>query len=409
MKKLLVLGGGLAAFVLALGLAALTWVPSDKVGVSGGDAAPRALSPGLHFRIPFSASPVLYPIDLGPVDGTAPLRLADGTMVQVTFDISARLDPARVVEFHEVAAEFGVEHVLRQGAAHGIAAAAATHPPSDLPKGAVDADAVAEASRLLQSLGVGDVHLGMRVDSPESILKLARALAPQRLASLVKPIALAAVSGAHGGSWEAHTALGLAKEAEHDLRGAEASYLDALSLQPAAVPPMAELVQLYTTVKEYDKIERLLIAALEARPQSVDHLNWLAGIYMKTGELEKAETLFLRALESRPEDTVILNNLGGVYLMHGRGDEAIEMFRRAVAAAPADRPSLYNLGVALSSRGDHEEAVGYLLEAEKVDPGRKAVREALAQAYRGLGKRAEADRWRRRAAEAPGEGRPAGS
>ncbi len=407
MKTYLVMGAAAAAILLVLAASMLTWIPAGHVGVSGRGSLAASLSPGLHWHAPFAPSPATYSLSLGPVPGEAPLRCSDGSTYKVIFEVSGRLDPARAPAFHEVAADNGVERVLTQGAGHGIAGAAASRPPEALATGELLPAARAEAARLLDHVGVTDVQLSLRLESPESLLNLARTLARQGRGGLVRPLAEAALEGGSR-TWETHTALGLAKEAERDLRGAESAYLDALSLLPTALPPMAELVRIYTSVEEYDKLERLLSAALEVDPTSAAHLTWLGGTYMRRGSLEQAEALFLRALERDAGNTVILNNLGGVYLMRGRGGEAVEIFRRAVTAAPGDRQSLYNLGVALSAQGDHEEGLRYLLEAERIDPGRKAVLEAVAAAYRGLGRRAEADRWERREREAPADGRSPG-
>ncbi len=407
MKTYLVIGAAAAAVLLVLATSMLTWIPAGHVGVTGRGSLAASLTSGLHWHAPFASSPATYALSLGPVSGEAPLRCADASIFKMSFDVSGRLDPARVTAFHEVAADNGVERVLSQGAAHGIAGAAASRPPEALANGELLPAARAEAARLLDHVGVMDVQLSLRLESPESLLNLARTLARQGRGGLVRPLAEASLEGGSR-TWETHTALGLAKEAERDLRGAESAYLDALTLLPTALPPMAELVRIYTAVEEYDKLERLLSAALEGDPASAEHLTWLGGTYMRSGSLDKAESLFLRALEREPGNTVILHNLGGVSLMRGRGGEAVEMLRRSVTAAPGDRQSLYNLGVALSAQGDHAEGLRHLLEAERIDPGRKAVLEAVAAAYRGLGRRAEADRWDRRAREAPADGRSPG-
>ncbi|HXI02260.1 MAG TPA: hypothetical protein VNI57_03705, partial [Candidatus Saccharimonadales bacterium] len=65
-----------------------------------------------------------------------------------------------------------------------------------------------------------------------------------------------------------------------------------------------------------------------------------------------------------------------------------------------DRQSLYNLGVALCSQGKCREGVKRLLDADKADPGKAPVLQAIASAYRSLGNRREAANWEKRAQEA---------
>jgi tetratricopeptide (TPR) repeat protein len=398
-KSTFFMGAGVA--ILLCAPAFIRWVPAGHAGAIGSGQDARALPSGISLRLPFSEPPAIYPLEIGPFSDEAPFRATDGRLYQARFTVSGRIHDGHILDFHAQAAGHGVGRVMTQGASHGIAAAASTLAPADIAGGGLQAPARDQAAALLAQVGLTDVSLEVVIDSPESILRLARALSPDALAGIVKPTAEAAIA-ADGNSWEAHAALGLALESERDPRGAEAAYLDALAINPVALEPMAQLAGIYKAVGEFERLERLLSAALQASPSSVPHLNWLAGTYMEQGLLDRASGVFLSALDLEPGNTVILNNLGGVYLKQGRGGEAIAIFRRAVAAAPKERPGLYNLGVALCSNGECKEGLEHLMAADRVAPGRESILSAIARGLRSLGRTSEARDWERRAREAGG-------
>lgn len=397
MKKiaLLVLG----ALLLVTALASLRWVPQGQIGVAGQGDQARVILPGLGLKPPFSTSPVLYPQKLGPVTGQAPLRTADGLALESGFRISGRLDAERVLDFHAKAAPRGEDQIMSQGAAQAIATAGALLGLDELVTERFGKLAGEHAGTLLEQVGVVDVNLEVFLDTPQMLLRLARALAPSGNVGRLRQAAERAIAEDES-AWQAHTALGLALESQRDLRGAESSYLDALALRPDALEPMAQLVDIYTAVGEVERLERLLGAALQVAPRSIPHLNWLAGSSMKRGLLDRAKSIYDRALELEPDNTVILNNLGGVYLKQDRPEEALEAFRRAVEISPRDRQSLYNLGVGLCSRGLYEEGLEHLMLAHQVAPGREPILNAIARAQRALGRDSEAAVWERLAREA---------
>jgi tetratricopeptide (TPR) repeat protein len=399
--KISVILASVAVILGLAGYASVTRVPEGQIGVVGEGDQATVLEPGLRLHRPFSGGPALYPLSLGPVKGRAPLRAADGQLYEVSFEISGHLDEGQILDFHAAAAERGAWTVLSLGASHGIADVAATRAPADLASGAILEPALGHTRALLDQVGVRDVSLSIRVSSPLTLMRLARALAPDGLSGLVRGAAEEAVA-AGSTSWEAHTALGIVLELERDITGAEERYLDALSINPAALPPMAQLVKIYSAVEKYEKLDRLIGAALQADPSSVQHHNWLGGVYLGRGMLDRAEETFQRALGLAPADTVILNNLGGVYLKQERRTEAIESFRRALSGAPGDRQSLYNLGVTLCSQGECEEGLKHLLAADQAAPAQEQILRAIAQAYRAVGNEGNAREWEGRAKEAAG-------
>jgi tetratricopeptide (TPR) repeat protein len=403
MKRPYVAGAALLALLVPiLFLLFVERIPAGHVGIleSGGEV--RVLRHGFHLRPPWAARAAVFPLDLPPARGKAEARLADGAALWVPFEISGRLDPDRAAAFHETASRHGVERVLLRAAEVALGETSASGTPEDLAARRIETAASRRAGELLAPYGFSSAELRLGPLDAPALLRLAQSLAPRRAAGLLREAIAAAASS--GGGWEAATAMGLVLESERNPRGAETQYLDALSMNPTALPPMAQLVAIYSAVGEYRKLDRLLETALEQDPNSVQHLNWMALSRMKQGRLEDAEGFFRRAGGVEPGNPVVLNNLGGVQLKQGRLAEAVATFRAAVTAAPEDRQSLYNLGIALCAQGRWREGLPHLLGAERAGAPAPEILRAIARAYRETGQEGRAVDYERRAAAAAPSG-----
>jgi len=230
-------------------------------------------------------------------------------------------------------------------------------------------------------------------------MRLAQALAGDRLSGLLHDAA-SALAEAPGAGWEAHTAMGLVLESQKDPHGAEKEYLDALTLHPGALPPMAQLVAIYSAVGEFSKLDRLLEAGIQAQPTSIQHLGWYAMSLLRQKRLTESEKTIVRALAIEPANVMLLNNLGGVQIQEGRVADAIETFRKARTAKPGDRQSLYNLGTALCAAGKDAEGLPFLLDAERAGAPTPLLFDAIARAYRKTGDARRAREYEGRASSA---------
>lgn len=388
------------AATLVLAAAALYFsierIPAGTVGVAGSGASTETFQEGLHFRNPFSPPVTIYPLQLPPASGVVETRLLDGTTVSIPFEARARLDPGKVTAFQRAAEPGGSEAFIRQAAEEALRKTAASGRATDLASGKVESASAQTAGATLAPSGVSEIQLKLGPFDGPTLMRLAQALAPGRMAGLLREAVSRAISSGENG-WEVHTAMGLVLESERDPHGAEKQYLDALTASPTALPPMAQLVAIYAAVGELKKLDRILAAALEAQPNSVQHLNWMALSLMKQQSFEEAEKTIKRAIEIEPRDVRMLNNLGGVQLKQGHRSDAEAAFRRAVAAAPHDVQSLYNLGVTLCAGGSCQEGLKHLLEAERIEVPGAALLDAIAGAYRQVGRKAEAAQYEKRA------------
>jgi tetratricopeptide (TPR) repeat protein len=374
-------------------------IPEGRVGVLEREGEVSILEPGFHVRAPFSDPAVVSPVRLPEVAGEAEIMMTDGGPYRVGFTVSGVLVPERAAAFHRIRADRSVPDLMKFVAGQALARVSLGLPSEALAAGSVGPLAAEVAGDLFGGC-VDEVSLSLSFDSPRTLLGLARSLAPSGQAVVLREAVAAALEAAEPGEWEIPAAMGLVLESEGEFRAAEEHYLDALSIMPSALEPMAQLYAIYTSVGEEVKLTRLLGAAIQHDPTSIQHLVWLTALQMKQGEYDAAIETARRALEIEPENARLINNLGGIYLKEEKLQEAISMFRRAVGVAPRSRLSLYNLGVALSAAGEHEEGLSHLLAAEETGPARAPLLEAIAAAYRHMGDQAKASDYRRRAREA---------
>lgn len=386
MKKLLLIAAPLAGLLAAILLfASLIHVPAGSIGVLAKGEELRILEPGLHFGGPFQDPPEVYSLTLGPQEGEIQARTGDGVSLPLGFTISGTLEPSQADAFHRARTGRTVPELLQWVGGEAVARVAISLPAAALVREDPSEASQAVAGELFEPAGVGQVRLQVRGDSPEALLVLVRALAPENRSPLLRERVEAALLGEGARDWHGHAALGLILESEGDPRQAERHYLDSLLLDPTALPPMAQLYRLYMAVGEESRLLRLLSASLEEDPSSVQHLVWATAAHLQQGELDAARAAAERALSLQPDNVNLLNNLGGVHLKSGDLDRAIATFREAAGKVPGDRQTLYNLGAALAAHGSHQEALQHLLQAEKAGPAGRPLLEAIASAYRGIG------------------------
>jgi tetratricopeptide (TPR) repeat protein len=105
-----------------------------------------------------------------------------------------------------------------------------------------------------------------------------------------------------------------------------------------------------------------------------------------------------RALQRAPDDLPTLVWLGRTYLDQGEAARAEPLFARADAVAPRTVAVLAGRGQAALAQRDYARAAALLEDALAVAPGVASLHSPLAQAYRGLGRTADAEahlaRWR---------------
>jgi tetratricopeptide (TPR) repeat protein len=135
-------------------------------------------------------------------------------------------------------------------------------------------------------------------------------------------------------------------------------------------------------------------AALQARADLRGVHLALGDLYFQAGDYEKAEAEFRTETKQSPGSAEAAYKLGSALLSRGHLPDAIAELKRADTLKPDMPETLVDLGRALNSAGDPASAVKYLEQAIRVEASGKLAATAnlqLAQAYRKLGRAADAE------------------
>ena len=368
MKRIAPILVAAAVIVLLLGYFLVIRIDADSVGIADtgrpGDR-PVVLKPGLHLH-PVGAQLLTYSTLPVSVEGEALMTPVTGGEIPARFSATARIDPDRVGDLHAAIGgrrldEFlksQTDLMLREYASHADAVEALT--PQFRSRAAT------EVAAALKKIGFADVTLAIKPPDADTLLAAAQYLAPRHEAWKIRQTVAEAFGEPGGsGSWKLQTAMGLVNESEKMFTDAEKNYFDALAIDPSALPPMSELVSLYSTVKEWARLQRVLDAALTANPRSLQHINWMAMVLLRQEDFVGCERILKSGLEVEPANTTLLANLGTLYMKMNRVDDAVAAFQKAVEASPSSQQAQFNMGSALAATGKFAEALPFLERAEQ--------------------------------------------
>ncbi|MBC7183672.1 MAG: tetratricopeptide repeat protein, partial [Marinobacter sp.] len=136
---------------------------------------------------------------------------------------------------------------------------------------------------------------------------------------------------------------------------------------------------------------KLLESGIETFPRDPQLRLRLALLQQTQGDNEKAKANYEALLDSMPENTIVLNNLAWLY--HQTGDErAISVARKAYDLAPKNAAIVDTYGWIMLKAGNHEESLPILEKAHQLQPESEEIALHLAEAYRAVGKNADAQR-----------------
>ena len=130
------------------------------------------------------------------------------------------------------------------------------------------------------------------------------------------------------------TALGTAAAGLHDQDKAEAMFRDAVRLDPSAVKPKFQLVQLLNA-KNPKEAERLIDEVIAAQPGSAAALRVKGQMLRARGDLDGAVGLFDQALQIDPGD--LLARLGRADIDIARGEPGVSLFISGLLPSAAVR------------------------------------------------------------------------
>ncbi len=392
-KYLLPVVISVAAVALFAGLFLIVHVPGDSVAVvdTGRSGEPlKTLAPGFYLRA-IGSTMTMYSTRPVTATGEVIATPATGGEIPLSFTATCALDPARVTLLHKAISgrPLDVFHSSQVGVL--LRSYASQENAYDLLTPEFRARAAETMVDLMKKGGLADATIEIKPPDESTLLAAAQTLAPRGTAGMLRPAVseLLQKVGTSAG-WKLLTAMGIVNEADREFAAAERNYLDALAIDPAALPPMSQLFALNSALQEWKKLARVLDAALTAAPNSLQHINWFAMALIKIDNYQGAEEILKKGLAIDPNNTTLLANLGGLCLKTGRTEEARQYFTKAVEAAPSNPQALFNLGSLLASEGKYGEALPYLERAEEAGSRTIPLIRTLGIVYERLGESAKA-------------------
>jgi tetratricopeptide (TPR) repeat protein len=188
---------------------------------------------------------------------------------------------------------------------------------------------------------------------------------------------------------ESHLALGVIRLARGRSVEAAAAFQKAEELAPADDNVCRQIAKAYGTLGRPEDAERMYQRAIDLRPGYWENYNDKGLFHLRRSEMDKAKELFDKVITLRPDSYVGYLNKVAVHLWASEFAAAEPLLLTALRLNPA-APAHTNLGLVYYSLGRYEEAAReYRAATESGATGAEAFG-GLGDAYRQMGKRAEA-------------------
>jgi tetratricopeptide (TPR) repeat protein len=130
--------------------------------------------------------------------------------------------------------------------------------------------------------------------------------------------------------------------------------------------------------------------ALERMPNLPLAHFMLGEFYLFRSDTEQAIRQFEQEREINPGNAAVYDRLGDAYIRTGHYQQAQEALAKAIALDVSSTGPFIQMGKALLKQNEPRTSLLYLQHAEKMDPNNYVTHTLLAQAYRSLGREAEA-------------------
>ncbi len=190
----------------------------------------------------------------------------------------------------------------------------------------------------------------------------------------------------------AHLDLGLSRELQDDLEGAEAAYRAGLRVDAEFSEILNNLGALMRDTDRVADAVTMLEEAVRVRPAFASaHLN--LGLALEdSGDDEGAERAYRNVIRLSPREPTSRTSLGLLLLRSNRRDQALIELRRAAPLAES-RADLAAIGAGLRRAGDPAMAMRVLAQAIEADeePAQPGLRAEHALAEFATGQRAQAE------------------
>ena len=160
-----------------------------------------------------------------------------------------------------------------------------------------------------------------------------------------------------------------------DYRRAEASYQQAIAVEPAFMPPYVNLADLYRQTNREAQGKQILLEALEIAPQSASAHYSLGLLLVRIGNRGEALGHLKRAAELEPDNSrhayvygVALNSLGN-------SRQAVAVLEQALGLRPHDRDLLFALATIHRDRKEFGRALVHSRQLLKFYPEEAGYRQ----------------------------------
>jgi len=176
---------------------------------------------------------------------------------------------------------------------------------------------------------------------------------------------------------------------QQQMTAAEQAFRDAIAYasHPDLVgPEYGKLGSLYLAYGIYPAAEPALVNATRLQPDIYRWQYLLGHLYYEMGRTSEAAERFRIALNLQPDRVAGLVTLGLLELDLGNTESAWQLGEEVLALEPENAAGYYITGLAAVQRADFSEAITRLEEALARQPEADFTWNALAQAYRALGR-----------------------
>jgi Flp pilus assembly protein TadD/TolB-like protein len=189
---------------------------------------------------------------------------------------------------------------------------------------------------------------------------------------------------------EAQLAQGVIQLGRGSSAEAAATLKRARDLAPADDVIVRRIAEAYAESHRKKEAEDLFRRAISLRPSYWENYNALGRFLVNVGRFEDAKPLYREVIRLRPESDVGYTNLAGVHLYRGELEEAEPLLKTSLLKRPMAQAHNF-LGFVYYATGRFEEAARQFEAAAETGAEHLAYRGNLGDAYRQLGRRAEAN------------------
>jgi tetratricopeptide (TPR) repeat protein len=155
-----------------------------------------------------------------------------------------------------------------------------------------------------------------------------------------------------------------------DLDKAKNCLDEALSLDPSALPAIAELAQLAIASRRYADAAEYFGKLTELQPGNANHWFNLGMVEERLGRFDSALRALGTALEKSPQKPADIHaRMGGLLAMTGREEEAEKAYWQAIELDPELADAHFGLGMMTVAEGRIDDAIGMFRRALERRPG----------------------------------------